>query len=143
MIGADAAELAAVVKAARQDGYDLLLVDTPPHSSAATAAVARRSDLAILTTRPSALDLAAVPATVEIIRATKVRVLVILNACPSRAREVDEAREALAPLGLPVWAGQIGDRLAFRRALASGRTVTGAEPASKAAGEIRDLAAHY
>ena len=58
---------------------------------------------------------------------------------PARAREADEAREALAGLGVPVWEGQLGDRTAYRRAIASGRTVTEAEPSGKAAAEISSL----
>ena len=139
VIAADVDELRAVLAAAAEDGVDLVLVDTPPHSSAATAAVARLAGLAILPVRPSALDLAALPATVDIVAATKAPALIVLNAVPPRAREADEARDALGGLGLPVWVGQLGDRTAFRRAVASGRTVTEAEPSGRAAAEIRDL----
>ena len=71
VVAADVDELRAMLRAAEEDGIDLVLVDTPPHSSAATAAVARIAQLAILPVRPSALDLAALPATVDIVRATK------------------------------------------------------------------------
>lgn len=142
VIAAEVAELGDVIAAAQHDGFDLVLVDTPPHSSAATAAVARCVTLAVLPTRPSALDLAAVPAVVQIVRATKTPSLVVLNACPPRAREVDEAREVLARYDLPVWDGQLGDRTAFRRAIATGQTVTEAEPAGKSAAEIRALWSH-
>jgi chromosome partitioning protein len=68
--------------------------------------------------------------------------VVVLNACPPRAREVDEAREVIGALRLPLWEGQVGDRTTFRRAVASGLTVVEAEPSGKAAGEIRALWAH-
>jgi chromosome partitioning protein len=55
VIAADIEQLGAVVRAAADDGYNLVLVDTPPHSSAATAAVARGADLAIIPVRPSPL----------------------------------------------------------------------------------------
>lgn len=139
VIVAEVNELSDVIAAAEHDGFDLVLVDTPPHSSAATAAVARCSTLAVLPTRPSALDLAAVPAMVQIIQATRTPSVVVLNACPPRAREIDEARDALAGYGVPVWEGQFGDRTAFRRAIASGQTVTESEPAGKSAAEIRAL----
>lgn len=127
------------VRAAAQDGYDLVLIDTPPHSTSMTAAAARESAIALIPTRPSAFDLAALPSTVEIIRATRARGLIVLSACPPRAKEVAEARDMLESFGVPVWEGSIGERTAFRRAVASGQTVTEADPAGKGASEIRDL----
>jgi chromosome partitioning protein len=143
VVGLDVARLALAIEAAKRDGYDLVIVDTPPHSSAATAAVARASQLALVPLRPSALDLAAVPATVQIIRATGVPAVFVLNACPPRVREVDETRAFLQRRGeLPLWEGTIGDRTVFRRAIASGRSVTEVDGSSKAADEIRDLWRH-
>jgi chromosome partitioning protein len=137
-------QLDEALTAATADGYDLVLIDTPPHSSAATAVVARISDLAILPTRPSALDLAAMPATLAIVQATHVPSVIVLNACPPRAPEVAEIRELLGQSGVPVWEGQIGERTAFRRAIAHGLAVTepGADTDGKAANEMRELWSH-
>jgi chromosome partitioning protein len=139
-------QLAAVLEAARTDGYDLVLVDTPPHSSAATAAVARRSDLAVIATRPSPFDLAAIGETLALVRATTTPALVVLNACPARTREAEEAREylatALEPLragGEAVWDGQVGDRTVFRRSVAAGLTVLEMEPGGRGAEEVSAL----
>lgn len=142
VIGLETAELPRVLRAAKDDGYDLVIIDTPPHSSASSAAVARVSDLAILPARPSALDLAAMPPVVQIIETTRTPSLIVLNACPPRAREIEEARITLEQLGQPIWEGQIGDRTAFRRAIAHGQAVTEAEANGKAADEIRDLWRH-
>jgi chromosome partitioning protein len=139
VVSLDTADLPRFLRAAKSDEFDLVIIDTPPHSSAASAAVARVADLAILPARPSALDLAAMPPTVQIVEATRTRALIVLNACPARAREVEEARSTLEQLGQPVWEGQIGDRTAFRRAIAYGQAVTEAESNSKAADEIRQL----
>lgn len=141
VIAATIDQLAAIQEAAATDSYDLVLIDTPPHSSAATAAVARVSDFALIPTRPSALDLAAVPAMLGIVEATGTPSMLVLNACPPRAPEVQESRGVLEQTGVEVWEGQLGDRVAFRRAVATGHAVTepGSDPDGKASEEIRAL----
>jgi chromosome partitioning protein len=89
--------------------------------------------------RPAAFDLAAVPAAVEIVRATKVRGAFVLSACPFRAPEIGETRTALEPYGLPIFPGEITDRRAFARAVTTGSAVTEFESNGKAAEEIRAL----
>ena len=142
VIAATAGQLPALLEAARADRFDLVLIDTPPHSSAVTEAVAGLSSLAVIPTRPSALDLAALPAVLEIVERTRTPHLVVLNACPARACEVEEARELLESGGAPLWKGQIGDRTAYRRAIALGQSVTEVEPHGKATSEIRALWKH-
>ncbi len=142
VVAAGVGDLRKVVAAATADGFDLALVDTAPHNSPATAAVARVADLAVLPVRPSAFDLAAVPKTVDVVRATKRRAVFVLNGCPTSGTEVDEAREALAGYGVETWAGQVGERKIFKRAISRGRTVIELEPAGKGAEEIRALWAY-
>lgn len=142
VIPGEAEQVAKIVRAAGHDGYDLVLLDTPPHNSPVTAAAARASDLALLTTRPSAFDLAALPATVGVLKSTRTPGLIVLNACPPQGPEVAEARELLAGLGVPVWGEQIGDRKVFRRAINTGQTVIEVEPRGKGAAEIRALWEH-
>ena len=139
VVSARVEDLPSLLRSAELEGYDLVLIDTPPHSSAATAAVARLSSLAIIPARPSALDLAALPSVLQIVETIGVPFLVVLNACPPRAREVEEARDLLGAQKIPVWSGQIGDRTAFRRAIALGQAVTEMEPKGKASGEIQSL----
>lgn len=114
------------IQAAREDEYDLVIIDTPPYISAATEAVARVADLAIVPTRPGPLDLPTVPKTLRIIQASGCPAhVVVLNACPHRAPEIREARAFLTEdLGAPVWEGEITDRRVFSRALQSGLAVT-------------------
>lgn len=83
--------------------------------------------------------MAAVEASVRIVRAAQARSVIVLSACPPRAPEVAEAREALAAYGLPVAPVEITERRAFARAIASGRAITEFETDGKAAAEIRAL----
>lgn len=136
---AQAGELDAALRAAEGEGMTLAVVDAPPHAAPAAGQIARRSEMVLIPVRPSAFDLAAVPAAVEIVVAAKVRGAFVLSACPFRAPEIGETRAALEAYGLPIVPGEITDRRAFARAVTTGSAVTEFEAEGKAAEEIRAL----
>ena len=136
---ASAGDIARVLKAASGDGITLSILDTAPHAAPDAAKLARASDLVVIPCRPTAFDLAAVEASVRIVQAAKVPAVIVLSACPPRAPEIAETREALAAYGLPIASVEITERRAFSRAIASGRAVTEFEADGKAAAEIRAL----
>jgi chromosome partitioning protein len=136
---AQAGELDAALRAAEGEGITLAVVDAPPHAAPAAGQIARRSELVLIPVRPSAFDLAAVPAAVEIVTAAKVSGAFVLSACPFRAPEIGETRAALEAYGLPIVPGEITDRRAFARAVTTGSAVTEFEAEGKAAEEIRAL----
>lgn len=128
-----------VLKAAGAEGMTLAILDTAPHAAPEAARIARLSDLVVIPCRPTAFDLAAVEASVRIVAAARARAMIVLSACPPRAPELAEARDALAAYGLPVAPMEVTERRAFARAIASGRAVTEFEAEGKAAAEIRAL----
>ena len=134
-----AAELDAVMTAARHDAMTLCIIDTAPHAAPDAARVVRAADLVVIPCRPTAFDLAAAGSAVEIVKAAKVRAVFVLSACPFRSPEIAETRAVLAGYGLPVAPVEITDRRAFARAVATGRAVTEFEDHGKAAEEIRAL----
>jgi chromosome partitioning protein len=134
-----ASELAKVLDAAKGDAMTLAIVDTAPHTAPDAARVASLVDLIVIPVRPTAFDLAAVAGTVAMVKALDVKAVLVLSACPSRSPEIAEARQVLAGYELPVYGGEITDRRAFARAVATGRAVTEFESDGKAAGEIRNL----
>lgn len=136
---AQASDLASALKAAEGEGMTLTVIDAPPHAAPAASQIAKRSQLVLVPVRPSAFDLAAVPAAVEIIRAAKVKGAFVLSACPFRAPEIAETRAALEAYGLPIVPHEITDRRAFSRAVTTGSAVTEFEAEGKAAEEIRAL----
>lgn len=136
---AQAGDLPSALKAAEDEGITLTVIDAPPHAAPAASQIAKRSQLVLVPVRPSAFDLAAVPAAVEIIRAAKVKGAFVLSACPFRAPEIAETRAALEAYGLPIVPHEITDRRAFSRAVTSGSAVTEFEAEGKAAEEIRAL----
>lgn len=134
-----AAELDAVMSAARHDAMSLCIIDTAPHAAPDAARVARAADLVVIPCRPTAFDLAAAGSAVEIVKAARARAVFVLSACPFRSPEIAETRAVLASYGLPVAPVEITDRRAFARAVATGRAVTEFEDHGKAAEEIRAL----
>lgn len=136
---AQAGELDVALSAAKEEGMTLTVIDAPPHAAPAASQIAKRAKLVLIPVRPSAFDLAAVPAAVEIVRATKVQGAFVLSACPFRAPEIGETHAALEPYGLTIVPGEITDRRAFARAVTTGSAVTEFESDGKAAEEIRAL----
>lgn len=136
---APAGELESVLKAASDEGMTLTVIDSPPHAAPSASQIARRAELILIPVRPSAFDLAAVPAAVSIVKAAKVKGAFILSACPFRAPEISETRSALEEYGLPIAPIEITDRRAFARAVTNGTAVTEFDSDGKAAEEIRAL----
>lgn len=136
---AGVADIDRVLGAGRGEGMTLAVLDTAPHAAPDAARIARAADLVVIPCRPTAFDLAAAEASVRIVTAAKAKAVLVLSACPPRAPEVDEAREALSSYGLPVAPLEITERRAFSRAVASGRAVTEFEAEGKAAAEVPAL----
>ncbi|HEY0425841.1 MAG TPA: hypothetical protein VGC82_21165, partial [Rhodopila sp.] len=131
--------MAKVLKAARDERMDLVIVDTAPHAAPEAAGIARMVDLVLIPCRPTAFDLAAAGNAAAIVKAVGVRTAFVLSACPFRAPEIAEARVALTAYGLPIAPAEITDRRAFARAVATGQSVTEFETDGRAAAEIRAL----
>jgi chromosome partitioning protein len=130
-------KLPEVLKACEADNVDWVIVDTAPHAEAIAAEAARVADVVVIPSRPSVLDLEAIGATVDIVRAVRRPAAVILNACPARSPVIEQARTALEAYELPVCPIPIIQRVALAYALIDGRAVTEFEPEGKAAEEIR------
>ncbi len=137
-------EMAGILAAAGARGFELVIVDTAPHSSEQSHACARASDAVLIPTRPAILDLDAIGATTALVADLSVPAEIVLNACPppTRAQEpriVAEAREALSAYAVPVCPVAVSHRVAYSHALIDGRAVVELEAKGKAAAEIDAL----
>jgi chromosome partitioning protein len=144
VIRGGAQDLAPTLSDFEQQGRDLVLLDTAPHSSHEAATAVTFADLVLIVSRPAILDLEAIGESVKIVKREQARAAVVLNACPpphifGETAIVREAREALAVYGLPVSPVSISQRAAFSHALIDGHAVTEFERKGKAATEIRSL----
>ncbi|MGD8312169.1 MAG: ParA family protein [Gammaproteobacteria bacterium] len=133
-----------VLQRAADQRFDLVIIDTAPHSSDESAISVRLSDLVYIPTRPAILDLDAIGASTELVADSGVVARIVLNACPPATRFgephiVSEARQALGIYGIPVCDVAISQRAAFSHALIDGRAVTEFDRKGKAAAEIDRL----
>jgi len=139
VVDVDPGDLRAALEEAERDGYTVVLVDTAPRAEPVAAATVRSADFALIPMRPAAFDLATIEQVVSIVTAAGTPGTILLNACPSRAPEVAEARTVCTGLAVPLAPLQLGDRRAFARAVQSGRAVQEFEPRGAAAAEIAAL----
>ena len=100
--------------------------------------------LAIVPCRPGVLDLNAVQETIDYARQVRVPYAVVINGAPPlrAGRESDSVtlvREQLENLLVPVWGGQITQRIEYSLALAEGAGIHEFQPGDTAADEIARL----
>lgn len=136
-VGLPSAETLASYKAR---GVDVTILDTAGLHDTSAASVARMADFILIPLRPSGLDIHAVDATLQLVRAHNKPAALVLSACPtSSAATINDARTALAASGLPICPAAIYQRLGFQTCLLTGQALTETEPHSKGAAEIRAL----
>ncbi len=137
-------DLGEALKHAKQEGYEWVLVDTPPNKSSIVAESIKHATLVIIPTRPSLFDIAALQDTVQIARELRKPYAAVINAAPPKrgdaeAPVVADARGALNALKVPVWAGQITHRPELSLSLATGEGAMEYEPHSHGAEEMQRL----
>lgn len=121
------------VAGARADGFDFVLIDSPPAVTPSTLRIIASAEFVLIPVRPEPFDVAAIPATVKLVGAKPFGF--VLSDCPQRAPEIDEARKALAALGPVI--GQVNNWRSMWRALVGGQAVCEFEPDSAATAEIQ------
>jgi chromosome partitioning protein len=122
----------------REQGFRLVVIDTPPSVTRTIAEVVSFADLVILPTRPSPHDLRAVGATVDILEDRGKALVFVVNGATPRARITSDAAVALSQHGTvaPV---TIHHRVDFASSMIDGRTVMEVNAESKSAKEIGEL----
>jgi chromosome partitioning protein len=121
--------------------HDVVVVDSPPHAETEARIAVRSAALVLVPVQPSPMDLWATEPTLALAREEKVPVLLVVNRVPPRAKLADALIERLGALGAPVAATQVGNRIQYAAALAEGLGVTEAARRTRAAEEMRELAA--
>jgi chromosome partitioning protein len=144
LVETDPPRLREVLAAAEADGVDLAVIDTRPSAAEDAALVARLSDVILIPTQPAIFDLRAILGTIDTAKGAVRRSMIVLNRCePQRgvgeATETGDARRAAAAFGVGVAAVAIVDRTTIRRAPMTGQIANEAEPDGKAAREMTAL----
>lgn len=115
--------------------YDLIIVDSPPHTDAETRTAVRAADLVVVPLQPSPMDVWATSATINICKQERVPVKMVLNRVPPTAK----ITEAISGDMVGLTANRFGNRVAFAGSLMQGHGVTEYAPSSQASDEVRAL----
>jgi chromosome partitioning protein len=137
VVSAQPARLAHVLKAAADNGGQLVIIDTPPRAEQTAMAAAKAARVILIPCRPAIFDLDTVATTLELIRMSgKGTVAAVLNGVPAQGSEQEQARAVLEGLGIVVCPTVLGYRKAFQHAGTAGQGPQEFDPRGKAAEEI-------
>lgn len=138
LVHVSGAELAKAVKGAEQNGFDLVIIDTPGRDEPLTASAIRIADFCVVPCRPTPADMKATPPTVATITRLSKPAAFVLTQAPPRGGRLREAEAGLSILGI-VCPVRIVSRNVYQDAHGVGLGVQEFDPDGKAAEEIRAL----
>lgn len=137
-----AEDVTAAVEDSRGDS-DYLLIDCPPAVDASqTLAALALADTVLIPVLPSPLDIWAGLQIEPVLQQARqgnplLQALLVINQLEPRTRLSQLARQALAELGLPTASTALRRRMAYRRALLEGRSVS--DLGSRGAEAVREI----
>ena len=140
-IPAQAPRLALLLTQARAGGASLVLIDTPGNAPDVAAIAASHADAILIPCQPAAFDLASIPKSVLIARASGKPFFVVINAAPVQGVETAEAIGAIEGQGVAVCPVILHRRKAFVARAHEGLAALDIEPTGKGAAEIREFLA--
>jgi chromosome partitioning protein len=141
-----ASKLFILQDACRQNGCDLLVVDTPTAPEPEILRAINVADFCVAVARPTALDIAAIRQSTALIERAGCPGLVVLNQCPALrdGQESSLVRQALERLHfsrLPIARSRLRSRAAYQHAFAQNQSVTEWDPRCEASAEVLKLLA--
>jgi chromosome partitioning protein len=141
-----ASKLFILQDACRQNRCDLLIVDTPTAPEPEILRAINVSDFCLAVARPTALDIAAIRQSTDLIERSGCPGLVVLNQCPpmrhgEESAQVRQALERLRFSSLEVARSKLRSRAAYQHAFAQNQGVTERSPGSEAAEDVLRLLA--
>ena len=106
IISIQPARLTQALDAARTEGAEIVIIDTPPRAADAAMAAAQAADLILIPTRPTINDLETLATTQTLITGAgaKAKIAVLLNGVPSQGPQSAQAQTYIRDFGLPVLA---------------------------------------
>lgn len=131
-----------VIEACRAQDVDLVLIDTPPQSDNPAVQAAQLSDLVLIVTKPSVMDLRAIQNTLRLAKVADVHPYLLLNSVKAVGTRHIEASETMQSMGVDVLPVMLGDRVAFMDMLVDGRTPNEYDAAGSTAQESTALYEH-
>jgi len=130
VISAHAARLEHEITQMAEDGCEVLILDTAPHSDSIALAAAKAADCVLISTKPAIFDIETVEKTIDLVKSRNQSVVVLLNEVtppkeaqngqPLHTSETTQAFEYLRGLDVAVCPTPLSRRVAFKRAPLTG-----------------------
>jgi chromosome partitioning protein len=128
------------LKAAADNGADLVIIDTAGRTNDASSAAARAADLILVPLQPSLVDLKTLGGTLDIIRlAGNKPTRALLARVKAAGTRQEDTTAWLIDQSVEVCPASLGERVTYQDAYARGLGVSEAEPSGKAAQEIKSV----
>ena len=140
VVSCQAARLVQVLEAAKAQGVQLAIIDTPGKSSDTATRAAKAADRVLLPIQPHLFDIETLESVAEIlVLAGKPPAAVVVNRAPVQGKRHEDTREALVRMGYEVAPVVLFNRAAHGDATNLGQAASEYEPKGKAAQEIASL----
>jgi chromosome partitioning protein len=140
VIGGQASRLSVILDTARDNGAELVIIDTPPSAESVAMQAAKISDYVLIPTRPGGFDIEAIQTTLEMAEFVKRPASVLINAVPTNRQHLGLATlSGLRERGFSVAPTMWMERAAFADLGADGLPAQERDPESKASREVADL----
>ena len=131
--------LGAVIKAAEEQGTDLVIIDGAAVQREIAYDAAAVSDFVLVPTKPAVFDIKSMSDTIKAVQQHDKPLAIVLNMIAPSGVENTDAFDAAKVLGVEICPVTIGNRKAFFRAQSEGLAAQEFEPRGKAAEEIQAL----
>ena len=134
--------LSAVLKAAEEQGTDLVIIDGAAVQREIAYDAAAVADFVLVPTKPAVFDIKSMSDTIKAVQQHEKPLAIVLNMIAPTGVENTDAFDAAEVLGVDICPITIGNRKAFFRSQGEGLAVQEFEPGGKAAEEIQELYAY-
>jgi len=139
VVPAQAPRLPRLLEQARENGTDLVIIDTPGNATDIGDAAGREADAILIPCRPDGPDLISIAVTVKRMQATGKPAFVVINAAPPQGPETAEAIASIGAAGVEVCPIVLQARKPLKQRFHEGLAAIDFDPKGKAAAEIRAL----
>ena len=131
--------LGAVIKAAKEQGTDLVIIDGAAVQREIAYDAAAVADFVLVPTKPAVFDIKSMTETIKAVQQHQKPLAIVLNMIAPTGVENTDAFDAAEILGVDICPVTIGNRKAFFRSQGEGLAVQEFEPGGKAAEEVQEL----
>ena len=131
--------LGAVIKAAQEQGTDLVIIDGAAVQREIAYDAAAVADFVLVPTKPAVFDIKSMTETIKAVQQHQKPLAIVLNMIAPTGVENTDAFDAAEVLGVDICPVTIGNRKAFFRSQGAGLAVQEFEPGGKAAKEVQEL----